>query len=134
MRITDNATPPAKVICTKDLVINPILTAQNPWRTPAVRITPVDLEYASIDRDHFENNLCVKGSDVYVTYYGSVGGVEDLWIQRSKNGGVTFSTPQRFNVKMDCNSWTPHEICRNGYSRKRMGSCLHIRLSSRTPA
>ena len=35
MRVTDNATTPIKVICTKDLVIQPIMTANNPWRNPA---------------------------------------------------------------------------------------------------
>jgi hypothetical protein len=120
MRVTDNGIPAATKICTQELIVNPIMTAPNPWRNPAVRVTPSNIEWVSIDRNRMENNLCVHGDNVYVIYHGVVGGVEDFWIQRSSDGGVTFCYPQRFNCKMNCTS-SPHnefvsmDILANGW-------------------
>ena len=97
MRVTDNGTPAAKKICTQELLVNPIMTGNNPWRDPAVRVTPGNLDWASVDRNEMENNLAVHGDNVYVCYYGSISGYENYWIQRSNDGGVTFNTPQSFD-------------------------------------
>jgi hypothetical protein len=104
MRVTDNGTPAAKSTCTKDLLVNPIMIAQNPWRNPAIRVTPSGLNSASIDRDRMENNLCVYGNNVYVAYFGKIDNVEGFYIQRSTNGGVTFNAPQKFSYSVRCTS------------------------------
>jgi hypothetical protein len=102
MRVTDNGNPAVKAICTKDLTINPIMIDTNPWRNPAVRVTPSNLNWANIDRDRMENNLCVYGNNVYVAYHGMVNNVEGYYIQRSSDGGVTFHAPQNFNYPVNC--------------------------------
>ena len=104
MRVTDNGNPPIKQICTKDLTVNPIMIDTNPWRDPAVRVTPENLNWASIDRDRMENNLCVYGNNIYIIYHGSVNNVEGFYIQRSSDGGATFNEPQNFNYRVNCTS------------------------------
>ncbi len=120
MRVTDDGTPAATKICTKDLLIIPISTAPNPWRNPAVRVTPYNLDWASIDRDRMENNLCVNGDDVYVVYHGQIDGNESFFIQRSADGGVTFNAPQDFGYPVHCigcidNDFIAMDVLVNGW-------------------